>query len=397
MNGAFSSQIIRSMIEAGRIKSQEKVSEGQIQPASLDLKVGSKAYRIKGMFLPQKGERVSDLLKNYAIYEIDLKDNELILEKDAPYLIELSESLDLDLDMWAITNNKSSTGRINLVTRLVTDFNPRFDKVEKGYSGKLYLQVLSKSFLIGIKQGQTLNQMRFFNSDSRLNDLQMSLEMDKFHLLYDKNGKPVPRRNIRIDKGVLLSIDLSAEISGWVTKTTNEVIHLDKVNHYSIHDFWEPIHTPQDGHIVLTEGNCYIFCTKEKVRIPPEFAAELVSFDSESGEFRSHDAGFFDPGFGYGKSGEILGTTGVLEVRPFGSNIVLRHAQPVCRLVYERMIEVPDRIYGVDLDSNYQGQQGPRLSKHFRMPSIQGQMKAEVHEKPVLKSSLVKNNLLKNK
>ena len=386
MQGAFPSQIIRSMVEAGRIKSTDPMLKSQLQPASLDLRVGSKAYRIKGLFLPQKGEKVEDLLKKYTVYEMDLDQKEVILEKDAPYLLELNESLDLDLDMWAVAASKSSIGRLHLITHLVTDFNPRFDRVDRGYSGKLYLLVLSKSFLIGIKKGQSLNQLRFFNGESVLSDLQLSLEMDKHRLLLDKLHKPLSRRSIRIDQGVLLSMDLSGQICGWVTKTTNEVLHLDKVNYYSITQFWEPIPTPEEGHVVLTEGQCYLFCTKEKVRIPSEFAAELVSFDSESGEFRSHTAGFFDPGFGFGRTGEVLGTTAVLEVRPFGSNIILRHGQPVCRLVYEKLIEVPDKLYGLELESHYQEQQGPRLSKHFKLPRLHRHLKVEWVDKALAKS-----------
>ena len=364
--GILPSQEIRRMIKEGKIRSRRKfIKESSVQPASLDLTISSKAYRVSGLFLPKKGEKVENLLKELTVYEVDLS-RKFILEKDATYVIELNEYVYLDEDIHAYSNNKSSTGRLNILTRIITDDNNQFDRIPKGYMGRLYLEVISKSFLIEISEGDSLNQVIFFRGDSTLNDAELVSEYMKDPLFYAKDIKPIALGAVQIHRGLVMSIDLSQHIIGWKAKLTNDVISLKKSDYYSPYDFFDAIKKPENGRFVLNENEFYILCTKERIRIPTRFSAEMIAFDHGIGEFRSHDAGFFDPGFGYGKIGEIKGTSAVLEVRPYGNHIVIRDGQPVCKMVFSHLIELPDKVYGVDLKSNYQEQGGPRLSKFFR-------------------------------
>ncbi len=364
--GVLPSQEIRRMIKEGKIRSRRKfIKESCIQPASLDLTISSKAYRVSGLFLPKKGETVENLLKELTVYEVDLNKN-FVLEKDATYVIELNEYFWLDEDIHAYSNNKSSTGRLNILTRIITDDNNQFDRIPKGYRGKLYLEVISKSFLIQLSEGDSLNQIIFFRGDSMLSDMELVESYMKDPVFFSKELKPLTLDKVSIHKGLVMTIDLSQQIIGWKSKMTNEVISLRNTNYYNPYDFFESIRKPENGRLVLNENEFYILCTKERIRIPTRFSAEMIAFDHGIGEFRSHDAGFFDPGFGYGKAGEVKGTTAVLEVRPYGNHIVIRDGQPVCKMIFSRLIEIPDKVYGVDLKSNYQMQGGPRLSKFFK-------------------------------
>lgn len=358
MIGALPSQHIRRLVQEQKIKGL--IKEDSIQPASMDLTISNKAYRISGMFLPKKGESVQELLKHILVYEQDL-DKQPIIEKDVVYLIELNQELDLPENIYAYCNNKSSTGRLNLHTKVICDNTDSFDKIPKGYRGKLYLLVVSNSFLIGLTKGDSLNQIRFYNGDSRLNDHELVATHQQNPFVYGKDGKKIELNTYR---GLITGIDLTTNPVGWRAKTNNNPIFLNKIGYYKPEDYFEKIHTIND-HLILNEGEFYIFCTKEKISIPKEYSAEMVAFDAGIGEFRTHDAGFFDPGFGYG-DGTIKGTSGVLEVRPYGNNIVIRDGQPICRFIVDRVTEVPDKIYGVQLKSNYQEQQGPMLSKHFK-------------------------------
>lgn len=361
LKGALPSQEIRRLIK-NRIISHnfQELKEEHIQPSSLDLTITNKAFRVSGMFLPKKGEKISDILKKITIYEQDLE-KQPIIEKDVVYVIELNEELNLPEEIYGYCSSKSSTGRLNIQTKLICDNTDSFDKVEKGYKGKLYLLVISKSFLIGLTPGDSLNQIILHNGYSRLSDQELLQEHEKTAFSFDDKGNTLP---LSLHHGILMSIDLGKKPICWRAKSNNEPIFLNKRN-YNPSDYFEKVETLSDGFIILNELEFYIFCTKEKISVPLEYSAEMVAFDSGIGEFRSHDAGFFDPGFGYGR-GNIKGTSAVLEVRPYGNNIIIRDGQPICKMVFDRMTEIPDKAYGVELKSNYQEQEGPKLSKHFK-------------------------------
>ena len=358
--GTLPSQELRKFIKQNLIHSSLKeINENQIQPSSLDLTITNKAFRVSGMFLPKKGEKISDILKKITIYEQDL-DKQPILEKDVVYVIELNEELSLPQDIYGYCSSKSSTGRLNIQTKLICDNTDIFDKVEKGYKGKLYMLVISKSFLIGLTPGDSLNQITLHNGYSRLSDQELLQEHKKNSFSFDNEGNSL---QLSLHHGILMSIDLGKKPICWRAKSNNEPLFLNK-RQYNPSNYFEKVETLSDGFIILNEGEFYIFCTKEKISVPLEYSAEMVAFDSGIGEFRSHDAGFFDPGFGYGR-GNIKGTSAVLEVRPYGNNIIIRDCQPICKMVFDRVTEIPDKAYGVELKSHYQQQEGPRLSKHF--------------------------------
>jgi len=356
MTGVLSCQQIAAMIGAGRIATDTAILPEQVQPASLDLRLGPVAYRVRASFLPGAGQTVADRLDEFGMHRIELGPG-AVLEKGCVYLVPLMERLSLPEGVQAVANAKSSTGRLDLLTRTITDGGTEFDRVPPGHSGPLYAEICPRSFSVLVRPGMRLNQIRFRSGDARLSDAQM-------HSLHAES--PLVDGPAVIDGGLAFSVDLRPEagtLTGYRAKPHTGLIDLDRVGHYPAADFWEEVHA-RDGHIVLDPGAFYILVSREAVHIPPGFAAEMAPFLAMAGEFRVHYAGFFDPGFGHAAAGGA-GARGVLEVRCHEAPFVLEHGQIVGRLVYERMDRVPDRLYGAGIASNYQGQ-GLKLAKHFR-------------------------------
>ena len=356
MNGVLPSQAIRSMLANGQIAVSHPSAEGQIQPASLDLRLGQRAYRVRASFLPGKGNTVAERLDDFAMHEVDLTVG-AVLEKGCVYVVPLMESLALPENVNAVANAKSSTGRLDLFTRLILDGGSEFDRVDGGYKGPLYAEISPRSFSVLARPGMRLNQIRFRQGQSILTDSELTA-LDKAVGLVNLPA--------HIDGGLGFSVDLqpkSGGIVGFRAKPHTGLIDLDLIGHYNKSDFWEEVRA-ENTRIILDPGAFYILVSREAVHVPPECAAEMAPYLAMVGEFRVHYAGFFDPGFGHPAAGGG-GSRGVLEVRCHEAPFALEHGQIVGRLVYERMAQVPDLLYGSGLGSNYQGQ-GLKLSKHFR-------------------------------
>ncbi len=355
--GVLPSQAIQEMLEQGEITVMQPLAEGQVQPASLDLRLGVKAYRVRASFLTGKANTVQSRLEEFKTHEIDLA-NGAVLEKGCVYVIPLMEGLRLPSDITAVANAKSSTGRVDLLTRCITDNGIEFDRIEAGYKGPLYAEISPRSFSVLVHPGMRLNQIRFRCGQATLTDTGL-LALHTDIGLVDGAAQ--------IDQGLGFSVDLSLPngLVGYRAKPHTGLIDLDLINHYDPAEFWESVYA-EKGRIILDPGAFYILVSREAVHIPPNCAAEMAPYLAMVGEFRVHYAGFFDPGFGNTDAGGA-GSRGVLEVRCHEAPFVLEHGQSVGRLIYEYMAEVPDILYGVGLKSNYQGQ-GLKLSKHFKTP-----------------------------
>jgi len=356
MTGVLPSQTIETMLQTGEISVAEPVAEGQVQPASLDLRLGTVAYRVRASFLAGTDRSVQDRLSEFEMHRIDLS-NGAVLEKGCVYVVPLMESLALPEGVQAVANAKSSTGRLDLLTRTITDGGTEFDRIAPGYTGPLYAEICPRSFSVLVRPGMRLNQIRFRKGQSVLTDADLAVLHDRSPLV---DGDAV------IDDGLGFSVDLQpteGTLVGYRAKPHTGVIDLDNIGHYDPADYWEELHA-SDGKIILDPGAFYILVSREAVHIPPAYAAEMAPFLAMVGEFRVHYAGFFDPGFGHDAAGGT-GSRGVLEVRCHEAPFVLEHGQVVGRLVYERMADVPEQLYGSGIASNYQGQ-GLKLSKHFK-------------------------------
>ena len=356
MTGVLPSQKIRALIAEGAIRADIPVTPAQIQPSSLDLRLGNIAFRVRASFLAGAGRTVDERLDEFEMHRIDLSKG-AVLEKGCVYVVPLMESLKLPQGVQAVANAKSSTGRLDLLTRTITDGGVEFDRIAPGYDGPLYAEICPRSFSVLVRPGMRLNQIRFREGQAALSDA----DLRALH-----EASPLVSGEALIADGLGFSVDLAPEkgtLVGYRAKPNTGVIDLDLIGHYAPEDYWEPIHT-SDGRIILDPGAFYILVSREAVTIPPECAAEMAPYLAMVGEFRVHYAGFFDPGFGHDAAGG-KGSRGVLEVRCHEAPFVLEHGQVVGRLVYERMTETPDMLYGREIASNYQGQ-GLKLSKHFR-------------------------------
>ncbi len=354
--GVLPDSAIRAMIASGQIAADAPVMPGQIQPASLDLRLGTSATRVRASFLAGKGRSVADRLAEFSMHQIDLTKG-AVLEKGCVYVVPLMERLSLPEGMTAAASAKSSIGRLDLLTRIITDEGTEFDRVADGFEGRLYVEICPRSFSVLAAPGQMLNQIIFRQGDTVIPDAELRAIHAKTPIV---SGEPV------ISDGLRFSVDLkptNGDLVGYRAKPHSGVIDLAKIGHYDPMEYWEPIHT-RDGRIILDPGAFYILVSREAISIPPDCAAEMAPYLAMVGEFRVHYAGFFDPGFGHDMAGGT-GSRGVLEVRCHEAPFVLEHGQTVGRLVYERMAAIPDLLYGADLKSNYQGQ-GLKLSKHFR-------------------------------
>lgn len=350
---------IASLFSQGSLKAERPLDDDQIQPASLDLRLGNVAYRVRASFLPGPRSLVSEKLDRLKLHEISL-DAGAVLETGCVYIVPLMESLQLPEDVSASANPKSSTGRLDIFTRVMTDYGQEFDKIPAGYSGPLYLEVSPRTFPIVVRPGSRLSQVRFRRGNALLTEEDLAALHERETLV----ASDTP--NIS-GGGIALSIDLNGGESGLIgyrAKHHSGLIDVDRKAAHDVRDFWEPLHDFGKGELVLDPDEFYILVSREAVHVPPGYAAEMTPFDPLVGEFRVHYAGFFDPGFGHSAAGGT-GSRAVLEVRSHEVPFILEHGQIVGRLVYERMGALPQNLYGSGLKSNYQGQ-ALKLSKHFR-------------------------------
>lgn len=364
--GIFPSQELRRAVGEGWISSGEyRVPDRNIQPASLDLRLGAFAWALRCSFLPDARSTVMDRVADLAQDKIDIR-NGATLERDRPYLIPLVEEVHLPPEVHAKTNPKSSTGRLDVFTRVITERNSRFDEVAHGYGGKLYLEVVPRSYAVRVTELMSLNQLRLAVGEPLVRDADLRNVHDESPLLYMDSG-PLPREKLAVTDGLFLSIDLSGPPDtpvGFRAKAHSHRIDMSKLGHYSWRDYWEPVYPERRGGVVLAPEVFYLLLSAEGVCVPPDYAAEMTAYDPTAGELRTHYAGFFDPGFGYDPTGRTFGTKAALEVRARDVPFMVEHRQAICKLAFERMRDRPDRLYGQDAGSHYQGQ-NTMLSKHF--------------------------------
>jgi dCTP deaminase len=356
-SGILTYRLLRELVRDAIVRCEYPLEEFQYQPASLDVRLGSIAYRIRSSFVP--GNRtVEDVLHELLMYPIDLEHNG-ILEKNQVYLVPLMESLALPAHIQVRSNPKSTTGRLDMLTRVISDGSSRFDDVRAGYHGKLYLEIVPKSFTVRVRPGLSLNQLRFIQGDAYFDDAHLHLLYERSPLLYHASDRPIAVEDAFIQDGLLMSVDLQGAMNrgiiGYKAKKNSNIVDLSKVHYYDVADFWDPIYRHKNGQLILEPEEFHLLCSKEKVCIPPQYSAEMVAYDIGAGEFRVHYAGFFDPGFGYG-NGDIPGTYAVLEVRSHEVPYRISHGQPFCKIQYTQNIEPPEVLYGTGLKSNYQRQ-----------------------------------------
>lgn len=366
--GVLPSQAIEKMVARGQIRSRTPVQPDQIQPSSIDLRLGGEAFRVRASFLANGDATITSKLEQYRLHTIDLT-RTAVLEKGCVYIVPLQEDLALPPHISGKANPKSSTGRLDIFTRLITDEGRQFEIVPAGYHGRLYAEVVPRTFSVVVRRGDRLSQLRLFQGDYAPSDALLRELESQESLVYLGNETRVDA-NIR--NGLRLTVDLAGDddggsnVIGYRARKHAPLIDLARVQHYDIDEFWDPIRRNDSHTLILDPEDFYILASRERVRIPAQYAAEMVPFDATIGEFRIHYAGFFDPGFGYG-SGDINGTRAVLEVRSHEVPFIMEHGQVVASLVFERLLERPRLLYGEGIGSSYQ-RQGLKLSKHFRTP-----------------------------
>lgn len=378
--GILSFQHLRALVRQRVIRADVPITSKQIQPASLDLRLGTKAYRLLSSFLPEPSDQqsqftIEDLYRSdLVMYDMDLT-NGAILEKGHVYLVPLMERLKLPKDIRGRTNPKSSTGRLDIFTRVVTDLHVGFDEIRSGYEGPLFLEIVPRSFTIRVQAGLALNQLRLMSGKPMVSDSGLRTVHRKTPLLYHngdsgKTDLPLSAKELRVNNGLFLSVDLqgssdhSEAIVGYRAKKNSHVIDLSLVGHYAATDFWEPLKRNATNTMLLEPEEFYILASKERIQVPPGYSSEMVAYEAACGELRTHYAGFFDPGFGYANPSR-KGTQVVLEVRPHDVPFRIHDGQTFFKVVYEKMRDIPMQLYGSALGSSY-FQQGLTLSKHFK-------------------------------
>jgi dCTP deaminase len=370
--GILPDRMIAALVRDGAILPEYELVNNQIQPASLDLRLGEVAYRVRASFLPGPRTTVAERIDELKLHEIALSDG-AVLETGCVYIVPLLESLALPDDIAASANPKSSTGRLDVFTRVIADETRGFDRIRAGYHGPLYAEISPKTFPVLVREGSRLSQIRFRRGNALLSP-------DTLRALH-ASERLVDDDHADVSEGVAVSVDLSGflqpdsprqagegregAIVGYRAKRHTGLIDVERRAGYDVAEFWEPIKARKDESLILDPDEFYILASKEAVQVPPDYAAEMVPFDPLVGEFRVHYAGFFDPGFGYAGAGG-RGSRAVLEVRSREVPFILEHGQTVGRLVYESMLERPETLYGQGIGSNYQAQ-GLKLSKHFRV------------------------------
>lgn len=360
--GVLAFQHIQELLHLGHV---HEAREEHLQPSSLDLSISSEIFRMRGTFLPRPGEKIRDIIQNGTLFPVGLN---LPLELNGIYLIRLNEILDLPPNISATTNNKSSSGRINLQTRLIINGVPSFDFVPNGYRGELWLEVIPKSFPVKLTYGERLNQMRFWASRDSLTRQAFEQANAQYGFLRGLQQLPLP-----LGDGVVPSLTMTVDLTGQeivgyrCMPTSSRVLEFNRHDYHPF-EFFEPIRRPADGQFIMRRGEFFILATKEGIRVPRELAVEMLPYDVSKGEFRAHYAGFFDPGFGFGNNGELLGSPAVLEVFTHDHDFVLRDGQPICQMLFEKLSAPTEVPYGdTRLTSHYYSQRGPRLSKHFKV------------------------------
>jgi dCTP deaminase len=356
-NGVLPAEELRELIAAGAIVGAADIAARQLQPASLDLSLGRRCWRIRASFLPSPARRVEDRLRDGVLmHELDLARG-AVLERGCVYLVELRERLLLPTSIAGAANPKSSTGRIDVFVRLVTDRGAAFDAIPDGYEGPLFAEISPRTFSILVREGSSLNQLRLKRGPCRLDDEELAS-------LQASAGLINSAADIETGLGIRVALGAGDATVGWRARRHAAVIDVDRTGALAAEDYFEPIAPPRSGFIILDPDEFYILASREALSVPPDFAAEMTPIDPGLGEFRVHYAGFFDPGFGW-IEGAANGSRAVLEVRSHDAPFLLEDGQLVARLAYERMAARPGRLYGEELRSNYQGQ-GLKLSKHFR-------------------------------
>ena len=363
--GLFGRGNIKAMVSRGLVRAEPGIVDSQYQPASLDVRVSREAYRLRASFLPGRGSKVRDRLKSLNAEPVSLAGDGAVLEKGIVYLARIIETLNLIPSVAGAANPKSSTGRLDIFTRLIADESEAFDRVPANYVGELWLEISPRSFSVRVREGSRLSQIRF----RRLNSRQQSrynFALSDRQLRQVHASCPLVDTDVTIREGLVLTVSLASEANthvGYRAIKNSDVIDLERPAFYRAEDFWEPIYARADRRLILDPDEFYILASKEKVQIPPAYAAEMAPIDPAIGEFRVHYAGFFDPGFGMGTSG-APSARAVLEVRSRDVPFLLEDGQPVGRLLYEQLVGATEELYGASLASNYQGQ-GLKLSKHF--------------------------------
>lgn len=371
--GVLPYQELRAAVDAGWITASTPVTPAQLQPASLDLRLGAVAYQLRASFLPYR-ESVRQRVEPADVADSDLVidrvslEGGLTLQRGSVYLVPLMEALALPPDVRGRCNPKSTTGRLDIFTRVITDGTPRFDEVRAGYRGPLYLEVSPQSFPVRVHAGASLNQLRLLSGPTAMSDADLAEVYRRSPLLYDDDDRAIPLDRAVFNDGLCMGVDLSGRMTGGIigyrAHPNPPVVDLARVGHYDPEEFWEPIKKPTRDAYILEANRFYILVSKERIRVPPEFAAEMVVYDAGAGEIRTHYAGFFDPGFGYG-DGSVLGTKVVMEVRAREVPFMVYDGQISFKVWFERLRTAPERVYGEGLGSSYQ-RQTLSLSKHFR-------------------------------
>ncbi len=361
--GIFPSQDLHALITGGAVSANGAIGDDLVQPASIDLRLGEFAWRVQASFLPGPDATVEEKVRAFEMHRIDLTGG-AVLEKGCVYIVPLQERLALPDDVSAFANPKSSTGRLDVFTRVISDGGTRFDLVRRGYVGPLYAEVSPKTFSIAVRTGSRLTQLRLRRGRARVGSEDLLALHDAARLV----DVHIDRTEVAEHKSLTLRLDLGGDgIVGWRARRHAGIVDVDKPDHYDPADFWEPV-TARRGGIILNPDDFYILATREAVTVPPNYAAEMVAYDTLVGEFRVHYAGFFDPGFGWSPDNRDVGSRGVLEVRSHDVPFLLEHEQVIGRLRYEHLTARPEKIYGTGIGSHYQGQ-GLKLAKQFRAVS----------------------------
>lgn len=360
--GTLPSQTIIELIRAGFI---QNAKEENVRPASLDLSISNEIYIVDGIFQPAKGEAIRKVLAkiNHKKYSISKP-----LQHDQIYLIRLNETFELPHSVYGYLNPRSTSGRLDLHVRLIADGVARYDSVTPGFEGELWVFVIPKTFPIKLYEGVSVNQIRLFNMDTRLNPFEVEVAVKNYKLLWDQDkGTPYKYEDITVsdkDGSIVMTLDLDGDNPGYESIVSNNEVDLSKIDHYDHKKFFKKIEK-KDGLVYLKKGAFYLFATVEAVRVPPELACEMIPMDARSAEFRSHYAGFIDPGWGWGIRAEGKGRPLTLEIRPL-EDLVLHQGQPIAKVRFERMTGMPPQSYDT-ISSNYIVQSGPMLAKHFKV------------------------------
>ena len=363
LTGTLGLDELRELVATQAITAPNGITPAQIQPASIDLTLGDEAYRLPGSVLPLAGETIRDLVRDLALERLDLS-KPTCLGRDQVYLVRLRERLRLPPGMEAYANSKSSTGRVDLATRVLADGSSRYDRIPAGYEGDLWLELVPRSFNVVAEVGVSLNQAIFFRERRVLSQAELVERHQRQPLLREPEGCPVAPRTCLFDGRVVMSADLSQPIVGYVAKRTHRPLTLAKVRGHTVDDFFAPVPKPTSGYLFLEKDRFYILATRERVIVPADLACEMVPYDAAAGEFRAHYAGFFDPGWGI-FAGDERGARAVLEVRAHQDDLILRHGQPICAMAFETLTAPSTRLYGA-CENSYALQDGPTLSKHFK-------------------------------